>query len=132
MFGRLADASAVPLFLPHGAEWERARAELMNQHAGELTTWGAGNLPLVLSGDCARSYRAVRFFRAPCEDLKISHCVRRSLRLSVLVLSLLGINHRVTLEDASYERAGPRHGAGLLFFGVCGGAEPRTCSARWW
>ena len=51
--------------------------------------------------------------------------MRRSLRLSVLVLSLLGINHRVTLEDASYERAGPRHGAGLLFFGVRRGARSR-------
>ena len=45
--------------------------------------------------------------------------------LSVLVRSLLSVNHRVTLEDASYERAGPRHGAGLLFFGVWGGARSR-------
>ena len=34
--------------------------------------------------------------------------------------SVLSINHQLTLEDASYERAGPRHGAGLLFFGVRG------------
>ena len=39
--------------------------------------------------------------------------------------SVLSINHRLTLEDASYERAGPRHGAGLLFFGVQGGARSR-------
>ena len=36
MFGRPADASAVALFLPHGAEWERARTELMRRHKDEL------------------------------------------------------------------------------------------------
>ena len=65
------------------------------------------------------------FFVRRARTQKSRTAVRRSLRLSVLVLSLLGINHRVTLEDASYERAGPRHGAGLLFFGVWGGARSR-------
>ena len=100
------------------------------QHAGELTTWGAGNLPPVLLGDCARSYRAVRFFRASCEEPKNPALRTTLVTLSVLVRSVLSINHRLTSEDASYERAGPRHGAGLLFFGVRGGAEPRRADAE--
>ena len=58
-------------------------------------------------------------------------CTAQTLvTLSVLVRSVLSINHRLTLEDASYEPAGPRHGAGLLFFGVRGGAEPRRADAE--
>ena len=41
---------------------------------------------------------------------------------------LLSINHRLTLEDFSYEPAGPRRGAGLLFFGVRGGGAANVLS----
>ena len=60
-------------------------------------------------------------------------CTAQTLvTLSVLVRSVLSINHRLASKDVSYEPAGPRGGAGLLFFWYRGGAGPRTRSARWW
>ena len=40
---------------------------------------------------------------------------------SALVWFLLSINHRLALGDVSYEPAGQRGGAGLLFFGISRG-----------